>query len=99
MPKLEGQESSILPAEEPPNYDQSEYEEKESQLQGLTLNYSDSHQNLSLLNPSKMELTEKAVDFTKDRSPAAREEIATRCGAEKIFVPNRWGTKTSVRGH
>ena len=32
MPKLEGQESSILPAEEPPNYDQSEYEEKESQL-------------------------------------------------------------------
>ena len=74
MPQLEGQESSIVQADEPPNYDQSEYEEKESHL----------------------ELTEKAVDFSKDRSPAAREEIATRCGAEKIFVPNRWGGKTSV---
>ena len=39
---------------------------------------------------------EREIDFTKDRSAAAREEIATRCGAEKIFVPNRWGTKTSI---
>lgn len=45
---------------------------------------------------NEFELREKEIDFSKDRSPAAREEIATRCGAEKIFVPNRWGGKTSI---
>ena len=31
---------------------------------------------------------ERAVDFARDRTPAEREEIATRCGADRIFVPN-----------
>ena len=48
------QESSVRLDDEPPNYDQSEYEEKQEDLG---------------------QLTEKAIDFTKDRSPAAREEI------------------------
>ena len=39
---------------------------------------------------------ECAVDFTRDRTPADREEIATRCGADKIFVPNGFHGKTSV---
>ena len=46
--------------------------------------------------PEEAAPREREIDFTKDRSAAAREEIATRCGAEKIFVPNRWGGKTSI---
>ena len=39
---------------------------------------------------------ERAVDFTRDRTPGEREEIGTRCGADRIFVPNGFKGKTSV---
>ena len=45
---------------------------------------------------SAIEDQERAVDFTRDRTPGEREEIGTRCGADRIFVPNGFKGKTSV---
>ena len=86
--KLISQHDSMPPLEHHESYMTSEANEQPPNYDEECLQvYPEEHE---------FELREKEIDFSKDRSPAAREEIATRCGAEKIFVPNRWGGKTSI---
>jgi len=40
--------------------------------------------------------TEKMVDFSRDQLDVDREEIATRTGADKLWVPNGFHGKTTV---